>query len=257
MAKPLSKEEVIQRKKKSIKELNALLEQYINDSSGKHLKKANLISYWLSSYTTYLAREETFDPKKLIAYKRGDIIKADFGFNVGSEHGGLHYAVVIDVYNRQGSPVVTVIPLSSGSESSTYERDVYLGNELYSKVTAKTKLLLDTAREKLENVNRILEVLKQSTADNAELISEDFIQQYDDVQKDIEVLEKYKRETDNMKQGSIAMMEQVTTISKMRIYVPRKSQDILYGISFSSSAMDKIDAQLKKLFFFDASKTLS
>lgn len=250
MSKPLTKEEVIQRKKKSIKALNDLLEQYINDSSGKHLKKANLISYWINSYTNYLSKEEVFDPKKLIAYKRGDIIKADFGFNIGSEHGGLHYAVVMDVNNKQSSPVVTVVPLSSGSAESTYDRDVFLGNELYIKVTSKTKVLLDSASEKLRNINALVEVLQHSSSDKANDLLEDFCRQYDDAENDIVMLEKYKREIDNMKQGSIAMMEQITTISKMRIYVPRKSQDILYGVSFSSATMDKINEQLKKLYLY-------
>lgn len=251
MSKPLIKDEVILHKKQSIKALNKLLEQYINDPSGKHLKKANLISYWINNYSNYLSKEEMFDPKKLIAYKRGDIIKADFGFNIGSEHGGLHYAVVIDVNNKHTSPVVTVIPLSSGSESTTYERDVYLGNELYSKITAKNKLLLESAKEKLKNIQSLLEALKQSTAENVNILLDDFLQQYAEAEKDIQVLEKYKREIDSMKLGSIAMMEQITTISKMRIYVPRQSQDILYGISLSAPTMDKINAQIKNLFLFN------
>ncbi|MBQ2800996.1 MAG: type II toxin-antitoxin system PemK/MazF family toxin [Lachnospiraceae bacterium] len=65
-------------------------------------------------------------------YKRGDIVSLNFVFNVGSEHGGLHYAVVLDNDNKQSSPVITVIPLSSGSESCTYDRDVFLGNHFYA-----------------------------------------------------------------------------------------------------------------------------
>lgn len=43
MSKELNKEDVIQNKKQSIKALNKMLECFINDPSGKHLKKANLI----------------------------------------------------------------------------------------------------------------------------------------------------------------------------------------------------------------------
>ena len=60
--------------------------------------------------------------------------------------------------------------------------------------------------------------------------------------------EKYGKEISHMKQGSIAMMEQITTVSKMRIYVPKKSTDILYGISFSAESMEKLTKQLINLY---------
>ena len=247
MSEELTKEKVIQHKKAAIKKLNALLEMYINDDSNTHLKKANLISYWLESYSTYLRNEETFDPKRLISYKRGYIIKADFGFNVGSEPGGLHYAVVLDSNNRKNSPVVTVVPLSSGTETSVYERDVFLGNELYTKALAKHKVLLESANEKLANFDKLLKALSLSSADSAYSIISDLQKQYDETKADVTQLQKYKREIEHMNQGSIAMMEQITTISKMRIYVPRKSRDIFYGISFSASAMEKINSQIHAL----------
>lgn len=75
MSKDFTKEDVIANKKAAIKELNKLLERYINDPSGAHLKKANLISYWLKDYVRFINFEEQFDPKRNIAYKRGNIIR--------------------------------------------------------------------------------------------------------------------------------------------------------------------------------------
>ena len=43
MSKDFTKEDVISNKKAAIKALNNLLEHYINDPSGNHLKKANFI----------------------------------------------------------------------------------------------------------------------------------------------------------------------------------------------------------------------
>lgn len=248
MSKNFTKDDVIQNKKQAIKHLNSLLEKYINDSSFTHLKKANLISYWIDSYSTYLSREENFDPKRLISYKRGDVIKVDFGFNIGSEHGGLHYAIVLDNDNKHSSPVITVLPLSSGTEAETYERDLYLGNELYSKVTANHKLLLSSATQRLQQCNELIQALSKSTDEKVPSIIAELKGQATQIISDIHLLNKYKQEIEHMKQGSIAMMEQITTISKIRIYVPRKSNDILYGISFSASAMTKINAQLINLF---------
>lgn len=251
MSKPLTKEDVILHKKRAIKKLNNTLEKFINDptpKASKHLKKANLISYWLESYSTYLEWEENFDPKRIIAYKRGDVIKVDFGFNIGSEHGGLHYAVVLDKYNKHNSPVVTVVPLSSGTKDSVYERDVFLGNELYKKMTYKNKVLMAAAREKLDNCFKLIEALTSGDPDeNADLIRTIQNQQAE-VSADIELLEKYKKEIDRMKQGSVAMIEQITTVSKIRIHVPRESTDILYGISFSAQEMELINQKISDLF---------
>lgn len=260
MSKEITKEEVIFHKKQAIKKVNNLLELYINHSDPKYLKKANLLSYWLESFSDYIREEATFKPKELLSYKRGDVIKVNFGFNVGSEHGGLHYAVVLDNNNLQNSPVVTVIPLSSGTPDTTYERDVFLGRELYTKLNAKNKSLLENAKKKYDENNQIMITLNHTikeaeksgiSIENIEGIDEilnNLRIRQNDVNKDIKLLEKYDKEISHMKQGSIAMMEQITTVSKMRIYVPKKSTDILYGISFSAESMEKLTKQLINLY---------
>ena len=66
LSKPFTKEDVIQNKKSAICALNKQLEYYINDPSGNHLKKANLISYWLKDYVRMINYEERFNPTKNI-----------------------------------------------------------------------------------------------------------------------------------------------------------------------------------------------
>lgn len=68
MSTLITKEDVIKNKKESIKILNNMLEGFINDPSGEHLKKANLISYWIKDYVKMISFEEKFDPAKNIAY---------------------------------------------------------------------------------------------------------------------------------------------------------------------------------------------
>lgn len=159
MSKIYTKDEVIIHKKQAIKKLNNLLELYINNPNKKYLKKADLLSYWLENFIDYIKDETTFNPQELISYKRGDVIKLNFGFNVGSEHGGLHYAVVLDNNNLHSSPVVTVVPLSSGTAGSTYQRDVFLGQELYIKLNAKNKLLMENTVQKIDESSKLLEAL--------------------------------------------------------------------------------------------------
>lgn len=138
MSTEFSKEEIIQNKKLAIKKLNNLLESFINDPSGKHLKKANLLSYWIKDYVRMINFEEKFEPTKNISYKRGNIVKVDFGFNIGAEYGGLHYGIVLDNNNAHNSPVVTVIPLTSiKSEKETHFNSVELGNEIYRSLKIK------------------------------------------------------------------------------------------------------------------------
>ncbi len=261
MSKPFTKDEVIHHKKQAIQKINSLLEMYINSSDARDLKKANLLSYWLESFSDYVRDETKFNPQALISYKRGDIIKLNFGFNVGSEHGGLHYAIVLDNDNLHSSPVVTVIPLSSGTADTTYKRDVFLGQELYIKLNAKNKSLLKNAKQKYDENEKMFSDLRsiiyesgkdEITNEQAEKIYNMtlvFKEKADELNKDIEMLEKYQKEISHMKQGSIALMEQLTTVSKMRIYVPKKSTDTLYGISFSAEAMEKINTQLANLYF--------
>lgn len=52
-------------------------------------------------------------------YKRGSIIKANLGFNVGNEEGGLHYCIVLDKTNALSSGTLTVIPLTSIKENKS------------------------------------------------------------------------------------------------------------------------------------------
>ena len=96
MGRQLNKELVIQNKKEAIRELNNTLEKLINKGSDKYLKKADVISFWLKEYSNYIQNEENFNYKRVMHYKRGDVVQLNFGFNIGSEHGGLHYAIVLD-----------------------------------------------------------------------------------------------------------------------------------------------------------------
>lgn len=260
MSKEFSKEDVIFHKKSAIKKINNLLEMYINNPDPKYLKKANLLSYWLENFSDYIKEENNFNPKELISYKRGDVVKVNFGFNVGSEHGGLHYAIVLDNNNLHSSPVITVVPLSSGTAATTYQRDVFLGQELYIKMNAKNKSLLESARKKYNENKEILLALRNTiqNTEKAEItikqveginkVLSDLEERQIELDKDITLLQKYAKEISRMKQGSIALMEQISTISKMRIYVPKKSTDILFGVSFSAEAMEKINTQIINLY---------
>lgn len=64
----------------------------------------------------------------------------------------------------------------------------------------------------------------------------------------IKLMGKMLRETQKMKMGSIALVGQITTISKIRIYDPIYPSDTLSNIRLSDKTMDKLDRKIVDLF---------
>ena len=230
MAKQLSKNEAWNLKNKMLAKFDNYLTELIE---GEQKAKAEKISYWILDWMTYLEREVNFSPNKMLKYKRGSIVKVHLGFNVGSEEGGLHYAIVIDANNDLNNPVFTIIPLTSVKPHTDVERlgknQLFIGSEIYEKLTQKlTKIL-----EKLSNVQ-----LPEATED-----------ELDKFQEELAYAKRIKAEIDRMKTGSIALIGQITTISKLRIFDPRNKFGVLKGIRVSDTILDKIDEHLQNNFF--------
>ena len=95
------------------------------------IKQQDILNNWLNVWSKYLIWEKEFDSKRLIYYKRGDIVHAHFGYNIGSEFGGAHYAVVIENNNNISNDLVTIIPISSLEAGKTkddlHKTEVFLG----------------------------------------------------------------------------------------------------------------------------------
>ena len=283
MSKEFTKEDVILNKKEAIRSLNKLLEAYIASPAEKHIKKAHLISYWIKDYTKFLDFEEKFDPTRNIAYKRGNIVKVNFGFNIGSEYGGLHFGVVLDNHNDHSSPVLTVIPLTSLKENKAiHANSVDLGNELYRLLKIKYDTISKALKDEQDDIDNTLRTfnalysfvvssfnqLKASTENEDESA---IMAQIDKIKNDLDKVDALKnslkekkahnkseqqylfkigREISQMKEGSVALVNQITTISKMRIFDPRNIKGVLSGISLSAESMDKINQKVKELYVF-------
>ena len=61
---------------------------------------------------------------------------------------------------------------------------------------------------------------------------------------DFEYVKKMKNEISKMKIGSIALINQITTISKQRIF----DDDILRKVRLSNNSLDLLDKQIIKTF---------
>ena len=88
---------------------------------------------WLVRSADCMRTAPGFSPMNLVRYQLGDVIYVDFGFNVGSELRGPHWAVVIE-RNSRANPCVIVVPFGSrkpspdGSPRPRRSGEVFLGD---------------------------------------------------------------------------------------------------------------------------------
>lgn len=195
-------------------------------------KQGKILTYWLNDWNElFLKKEKQFNPKELLKYKRGNIVKAHLGYNIGSEQGGLHYGIVMDINNSKTSNILTIIPLRSLEENESEESidkrfEVFLGKAL---LTDKIKY----TEGKIRDINRKLEGMKKGTSEYNKTIR----------QKNNNI-----RELKNLNKGSVAIVSQIRTISKMRIYEPLQSYHSLSKFVLDDDNMKEIEKLISKLY---------
>jgi len=250
-----NKAKLIKFKDDNLKRLDALITLGIESSSDSDYKKSALLSYWLNDFNNYLAWEPEFVPAKLKRYERGDVIKVNLGFNVGNEQGGMHYAVVLDNNNALNSGTITIIPLSSKKKGKAiHSLDVDLGNDIYQKIKLKLSNTDKALNERIKESTQLIEMLaKLSNTDEVDAITfnevyETCKEQLNDAKKQLSSIKKLEKEIDRMKIGSIAVVSQITTVSKLRIYDPRNEGGVLSGIKLSPANLDLLNEKIKELF---------
>lgn len=208
--------------------------------------KAALLYYWLRNYLRYIKQEETFNPKYFPQFKPGDIVKVDFGFGIGSEFGGLHYAIVLTPSNSKNS-TVTVVPLRSlklGKESpkTLYKSDVYLGTELFT-------VLLDRSGKMLDKCSAFIKEVENT--DHKTITAKDIARFEKQLDEAKDLLDKHNiimKEISRLNAGTVAIVSQIRTVSKIRIQNPKYLKDALYNMRVDKQATDKIRAVMKDLY---------
>lgn len=243
---PINKDDVLKNKQEALDKINSYIDNCLTQDE-KHIKKANLISYWLKDYFQYIEYEENFNSALLKEYHYGDVIKVNLGFNVGNEEGGLHYCVVLDKHNAKQHSTLTVIPLTSVKpHSKPNKASVPIGNEVYNNIVTKSKKILDTIdKEKAISFQDKIVSMYKGTYKN---ITDDEIAAVEDYNKKAPLILKILDEVEQMKKGSIAHINQITTISKQRIYDPKNDLDVLADIKLSDEKMKLISNKIKKFY---------
>nr|DAN29751.1 MAG TPA: PemK-like protein [Caudoviricetes sp.] len=277
------------------------LEDYLHhlqrmDDEGN--KRSDKIAQWIENWTKYLKIEQTYNPKSIQALKRGSIVYADFGFNVGREYGGLHYAIVLNKTDARSNHLLHVLPLTSVKETTDisnlkyfqfligdevfqllinkanrkiieltelYDRFSKKDDELHKRVEMVESLIEDNKKafetlknspdfdkddssiEQIQTINKNIDfasdqadIIRQEAKENAILLAE--------LKEKLEYANKFILKTQNMNKDSIVLLNQVTTISKMRLRDPKNNNSILNGIVLSEDTMEKIEEELKNIF---------
>ena len=71
-----------------------------------------------------------------------------------------------------------------------------------------------------------------------------FQKDLEDCARDLLLLKRMRNEINKAKLGSIALVGQITTISKIRIYDPKTNFDILSNVKLSNEKLDRIDQEI-------------
>ena len=179
------------------------------------------------------------------------------GYNVGSELGGMHFAVVLRD-SKVTNPNLTIMPLKSKKDllQATHPLELDLGNALYNRLIGKHNALRLSAKEKIKEATQGMERLKsvlsveksQELADHIEKEIMLFAKNIDEVGIQAETLDNISHKLSKMKLGSIAVPSQIQTISKMRVLDPKSQTDVLYGIKLPSENLNQIDTCLIKMY---------
>lgn len=205
--------------------LNRLDVSFLKHIELNEYKKSELLAYWIHDYAVYHDEERDFDISKSGVFSRGDIIKVNLGFNIGNELGGLHYCVVLTKYDNTRNGTLTVIPLTSKKENKKYDSSaINLGNELY-------QIFKEKRKEEKKKLQQLLEKVEDMP-----------IHIQNKIEKEKKYIDKMENEISKMKQDSIALISQITTISKQRIF-----KDIISkNVKLSKDSLNRIDKQMMK-----------
>ena len=204
-----------------IQELEDYL-QHLQQIGDQENKRSEKIAQWVENWTKYLNTEKKFNSRSINALKRGSIVYADFGFNVGREYGGLHYAIVLNKKDARSNHLLHVLPLTSVKETTDMSNLKYfqfpIGDEVF-------QLLKNEANQKIIELTKLYDRFSKKDDELHEraLIVESLIK---DNKKAFETLKNLPAsDRDN------SFLEQIQTIDK--------------NINFASTEADKIKQELE------------
>ena len=190
-----------------------------NLSKDAQNKKYQYLPYWKAKESKLLLRELKKPRRYFNTYKRGTIVKIDFGVNLGCEFSQIHYAIVLRKKDNRLSETISVIPLTSKDKSY----NLNIGNIMF------------------DNAMKTINDQIQGISDEINLLDKNF---RDKISKLKEILTYYTANPIS----SYACYRNIITVSKTRIMPKINEFDFMNTAICSESIMTKIDEEIIKYY---------
>lgn len=173
-------------------------------------EKFNQLDIWLKKESNIFTKELNYTPTRFMKYKKGTIVKVDFGINIGCELSKTHFAIVMDNNDNIHKETITVIPLTSKGGNNKID----LGSLIFDEFINKMK-------KEIDSVN-----------------SED----------DIKELKELIIEYSKYKKLTYANLSQFRCISKNRILYPINKHDLVGKSQVSKNVIEKLTQELFSMY---------
>lgn len=247
-----------------VKLIDAAAKKFKTVSTSTDNQKFKMLPKWLDTVSYRYNKEFNHDfPNSLAYFKRGAVVRADFGVNMGSEFCGLHFAIVLNKHDNSKNRTLTVLPLTSHDKDGRFP----LGAEVFNQTTQMINL-------QIENFKSRLSKLAAESAEEAQLrkslnLPINHPSPYDDpigasgeklaqmtaltnqnidaLSDDIDQLTRVKAVYDRYNKSSYVRLNDITTISKYRLRHINK-YDPSGKILLTGQQMSDISLLIQKLY---------
>ena len=225
--------------------------------------KFSYLEEWLYKKSDKLLYEVDNFSRYKHPFKRGEIVRVDFGVNLGGEFSQIHLAIVISKQDTKFDDLIAVIPLTSKEHE---KKTVSLGELVIGNLIANIHKELSETEKELKKIKsktiRADELIKRIFAnknsnvpkDNSDEIAECSLiisenqKRLSELTNKGEKLEQIVKFYDTYKTVSHACYSQIKVISKSRISKPINEYDITNGTICSKEIMDIIDREVIRFY---------
>lgn len=238
---------------------------FLQQLESKNPAKHKLLMRWLRFYLSCIDNESSYNYAGIPYIRRGQVLLMRMGYNIHNEFRNTHFCVAIRNSSYKNHNV-TIVPITS--KKHKYGIPIY---------TELSDCIEDSIREKeRSSVWRPLRKLKPVLQEKGISVSAPAIGSYkqvestfisyinsiknrlpktDPIQKNLDLIiikahefGEFLERNPKLGQDSYLLPENLITLSKSRLIVPRKNTHPLYGIKLSDNTLDKLDKEIIKLF---------
>lgn len=238
--------------------------EYSHENGGFKYK---YLPQWLEFKSSkFKAETDRKSKKKFFNLRRGTLVYAQLGVNLGSEFSGNHFCIVLNKKDTSYKETITVVPLSSKPHHSYLQLDdsiiYFVMMQIGEFLETGRPVVLNTYKDVMVNQKLLLQeerVLRMKLPLNSAKYWPDFIRKkqlfrkrmaeqndfYDNAFSQLKViLDRYRRFTGSK---SYAHINSIQTISKSRL-IRINDLDPTGKVTFSKESMKKIDEEIMRRF---------